>query len=143
MVNSTLEGWTSYNCGNGHSVTFTNCKFGKSNSGYAYLRPYNNTRIENCEFISEFRVNPNTNAITVNVNNSTWTGGTAVDATLIDWDGSHANAMVYINGVAKNGGEDGEPMTYVFNLTAKYVDNNPYVDQQPADEAAAEQTTEQ
>ncbi|MBR4514944.1 MAG: pilus assembly protein PilM [Lachnospiraceae bacterium] len=50
---------------------------------------------------------------------------------------------VYINGVAKNGGEDGEPMTYVFNLTAKYVDNNPYVDQQPADEAAAEQTTEQ
>jgi len=100
VVNSTLEGWTSYNCGNGHSVTFTNCKFGKSNSGYAYLRPYNNTRIENCEFISEFRVNPNTNAITVNVNNSTWTGGTAVDATLIDWDGSHANAMVYINGVA-------------------------------------------
>ena len=100
VVNSTLEGWTSYNCGNGHSVTFTNCKFGKSNSGYAYLRPYNNTRIENCEFIYEFRVNPNTNAITVNVNNSTWTGGTAVDATLIDWDGSHANAMVYINGVA-------------------------------------------
>ena len=100
VVNSTLEGWTSYNCGNGHSVTFTNCKFGKSNSGYAYLRPYNNTRIENCEFISEFRVNPNTNAITVNVNNSTWTGGTAVDATLIDWNGSHANAMVYINGVA-------------------------------------------
>ena len=100
VVNSTLEGWTSYNCGNGHSVTFTNCKFGKSNSGYAYLRPYNNTRIEKCEFISEFRVNPNTNAITVNVNNSTWTGGTAVDATLIDWDGSHANAMVYINGVA-------------------------------------------
>ena len=100
VVNSTLEGWTSYNCGNGHSVTFTNCKFGKSYSGYAYLRPYNNTRIENCEFISEFRVNPNTNAITVNVNNSTWTGGTAVDATLIDWDGSHANAMVYINGVA-------------------------------------------
>ena len=100
VVNSTLEGWTSYNCGNGHSVTFTNCKFGKSNSGYAYLRPYNNTRIENCEFIYEFRVNPNTNAITVNVNNSTWTGGTVVDATLIDWDGSHANAMVYINGVA-------------------------------------------
>ena len=100
VVNSTLEGWTSYNCGNGHSVTFTNCKFGKSYSGYAYLRPYNNTRIEKCEFISEFRVNPNTNAITVNVNNSTWTGGTAVDATLIDWDGSHANAMVYINGVA-------------------------------------------
>ena len=100
VVNSTLEGWTSYNCGNGHSVTFTNCKFGKSYSGYAYLRPYNNTMIENCEFISEFRVNPNTNAITVNVNNSTWTGGTAVDATLIDWDGSHANAMVYINGVA-------------------------------------------
>ena len=100
VVNSTLEGWTSYNCGNGHSVTFTNCKFGKSYSGYAYLRPYNNTRIEYCEFISEFRVNPNTNAITVNVNNSTWTGGTAVDATLIDWDGSHADAMVYINGVA-------------------------------------------
>ena len=100
VVNSTLEGWTSYNCGNGHSVTFTNCKFGKSYSGYAYLRPYNNTRIENCEFISEFRVNPNTNAITVNVNNSTWTGGTAVDATLIDWDGSHADAKVYINGVA-------------------------------------------
>ena len=100
VVNSTLEGWTSYNCGNGHSVTFTNCKFGKSYSGYAYLRPYNNTRIENCEFISEFRVNPNTNAITVNVNNSTWTGGTAVDAMLIDWDGSHADAKVYINGVA-------------------------------------------
>ena len=100
VVNSTLEGWTSYNCGNGHSVTFTNCKFGKSYSGYAYLRPYNNTRIENCEFISEFRVNPNTNAITVNVNNSTWTGGTAVDATLIDWDDSHADAKVYINGVA-------------------------------------------
>ena len=100
VVNSTLEGWTSYNCGNGHSVTFTNCKFGKSYSGYAYLRPYNNTRIEKCEFISEFRVNPNTNAITVNVNNSTWTGGTAVDATLIDWDGSHADAKVYINGVA-------------------------------------------
>ena len=100
VVNSTLEGWTSYNCGDGHSVTFTNCKFGKSYSGYAYLRPYNNTRIENCEFISEFRVNPNTNAITVNVNNSTWTGGTAVDATLIDWDGSHADAVVNINGVA-------------------------------------------
>jgi len=101
VVNSTLEGWTSYNCGNGHSVTFTNCKFGKSYSGYAYLRPYNNTRIENCEFISEFRVNPtNTNAITVNVNNSTWTGGTAVDAALIDWDDSHADAKVYINGVA-------------------------------------------
>ena len=100
VVNSTLEGWTSYNCGDGHSVTFTNCKFGKSYSGYAYLRPYNNTMIENCEFISEFRVNPNTNAITVNVNNSTWTGGTAVDATLIDWDGSHADAVVNINGVA-------------------------------------------
>lgn len=55
VENSTLDGWTSYNCGTGHTATFTNCRFARGygdnyGNGYAIIRPYNNSYFNNCIF---------------------------------------------------------------------------------------------
>ena len=73
----------------------------------------------------------------IQLKNMTYTDKNGVEKKLVE--------DIFINGVSKKGGEDGEPLTYVFNLTAKYVDNNPYVEPQPAEDASAEgaQSTEQ
>lgn len=110
VEDSELRGWTSYNNGTGHSVTFTNCTFKRGFCGYeyAYLRPYQNTIINNCKFSSDYRINP-VNQCTITITNSTWLDGGAVDVTLIDWSEGTSGSpnsptntdgtTVYIDGV--------------------------------------------
>ena len=53
VENSTLVGWTSWNNnydGQGHTMTFNNCKFGIGHRGYAHIRPYNESFFNNCIF---------------------------------------------------------------------------------------------
>ena len=54
VTNTTLNGWTSY--GQIASASFDNCNFGKETyyNAYAFLRPYADTTITECEFSSEF-----------------------------------------------------------------------------------------
>lgn len=78
VENSTLDGWTSFNCGTGHSVTFTNCRFARGfgdnyGSGYAVIRPYSTSYFDNCIFDKSMAFYP-TNAC-----ESTFTGCTFMD----------------------------------------------------------------
>lgn len=52
VVNSTLEGWTSY--GDTTSATFTNVKFECGN--YANFKPYTSTTLTNCSFEAGFMI---------------------------------------------------------------------------------------
>ena len=47
-----LYGWTSYDISG--SASFTNCEFGKGDTGYAVLKPYDNTTLTNCVFSAEY-----------------------------------------------------------------------------------------
>lgn len=47
-----LYGWTSYDISG--SASFTNCEFGKGETGYAVLKPYDNTTLTNCVFSAEY-----------------------------------------------------------------------------------------
>ncbi|MBQ7691058.1 MAG: hypothetical protein IJT30_07720, partial [Muribaculaceae bacterium] len=63
VENSTLLGWTSWNNdyngdGTQHTVTFTNCKFGKGYTGYATVRPYTTSYFTNCEFSADVVFSP-------------------------------------------------------------------------------------
>ena len=62
VTNSIFNGWTSVSNTSISEVTFTNCRFGKSNRGegmtdYAYFRPYCDTTLTNCTFSEEFEIN--------------------------------------------------------------------------------------
>ncbi len=54
VKNTTLNGWTSY--GSIAGATFTDCTFGKSVAGYAFLRAYANTTFAGCDFEAGFKV---------------------------------------------------------------------------------------
>lgn len=58
ISNSKLYGWTSYgwSTGNTSFVHITDCEFGQCTSGYAYFRPYRNTKLTNCTFSTGFGV---------------------------------------------------------------------------------------
>lgn len=43
-----LNGWSSYNVGEGHTALFEDCSFGRNS--YAFIRPYNSTTFINCTF---------------------------------------------------------------------------------------------
>lgn len=47
-----LYGWTSYDISG--NASFTNCEFGKGDTGYAVLKPYDNTTLTNCVFSAEY-----------------------------------------------------------------------------------------
>mgnify|MGYP004469640887 FL=1 len=47
-----LYGWTSYDISG--SASFTNCEFGKGETGYAVLKPYDNTTLTDCVFSAEY-----------------------------------------------------------------------------------------
>ena len=93
-----LNGWTSYT-NTVEVVTFTNCKFGKSTSGYAFLRPYCKTIITDCTFSSDFQINlSGSGTYTVELINCKYEDGTALGTAFIDADGFNPNATLIING---------------------------------------------
>ncbi len=53
-TNCTFNGWTSFAATLG-KVTFVNCEFGEGN-GYAFFRPYAETKLDSCDFESGYRV---------------------------------------------------------------------------------------
>ena len=91
--NSTLNGWTSYS-DIFKSVSFENCKFGKSN-GYAYCRPYNATTFTNCTFSVGYSFD-STKATSTLVN--CYVGDTLItDANKVELLGSGASKLVINN----------------------------------------------
>lgn len=75
VSNSTLNGWTSY--GSAKEAVFTNCTFGKGTTGYANLRPYADTTLEDCSFSDDFEITRDkslSNEITITLNNCTVNG---------------------------------------------------------------------
>ena len=97
-----LNGWTSYT-NTVEVVTFTNCKFGKSTSGYAFLRPYCKTIITDCTFSSDFQINLNgSSTYTVELINCKYEDGTALGTAFIDADGFNPNATLIIDGQTYN-----------------------------------------
>ncbi len=83
VTNSTLNGWTSYAYLEG-GVSFTNCSFGRSTSGYAFCRPYSNTTFTSCNFISEYRVGCGHDDISVSFSGCTWETGADLTVDIID-----------------------------------------------------------
>lgn len=55
VKNSQLLGWTSY-ASTLTSAEFDNCEFGSGTSGYAYLKPFTDTILTNCNFEEGFQV---------------------------------------------------------------------------------------
>ena len=96
-----LNGWTSYTS-TVEVVTFTNCKFGKSTSGYAFLRPYCKTVVKDCTFSSDFQINlgtdRNVSTYTVELINCRYEDGTALGTAFIDANGFNPNATLIIDG---------------------------------------------
>ncbi len=56
VSNSTINGWTSYS-NMFAEVKFTNCSFGEG-AGYAFLRPYQDTTFDSCDFEAGFVLDP-------------------------------------------------------------------------------------
>ena len=95
-------GWTSYTSGL-ELVSFTNCKFGKSTSGYAYLIPYSKTIVKDCTFSADFLVSPSGSAVfTIEFINCKYSDGTAITSAIMDTDADNKNAKVLIDGVTYN-----------------------------------------
>ena len=64
ITNSTLNGWTSYS--NSHKlVSFENCSFGEG-SGYAFMRPYNESIFTNCRFSEGYQIDAKVNITLIN-----------------------------------------------------------------------------
>lgn len=102
VTNSELMGWTSYT-DELELVSFTNCKFGKSTSGYAYLIPYSKTIVKDCTFSADFLVSPSGSAVfTIEFINCKYSDGTAITSAIMDTDADNKNAKVLIDGVTYN-----------------------------------------
>ena len=99
VTDSELNGWTSYT-NTVEVVTFINCKFGKSTSGYAYLVPYCKTILRDCTFSSDFLVSPSgSSTFTIEFINCFLADGTPVDSAIMDNDNSvNKNASWIIGG---------------------------------------------
>ena len=97
-----LNGWTSYT-NTVEVVTFTNCKFGKSGSGYAYLVPYSKTIIKDCTFSADFLVSPSGSAtFTIEFINCKYEDGSAITSSIMDTVDVNNNVTWIIDGVTYN-----------------------------------------
>lgn len=105
IKDSTLNGWTSYTSGI-KLVTFENCKLGLN--AYAYLRPYSETVIKDCEFTSAgYQLNAGgSDAYTITITNCTKNGtkitAENVKTLLLDMDDWNTNVTLIVNGVTVN-----------------------------------------
>ena len=97
-----LNGWTSYT-NTVEVVTFTNCKFGKSASGYAYLVPYSKTIVKDCTFSADFLVSPSGSAtFTIEFINCKYEDGSAITSSIMDTVDVNNNVTWIIDGVTYN-----------------------------------------
>ncbi|MBQ0083312.1 MAG: SipW-dependent-type signal peptide-containing protein [Clostridiales bacterium] len=95
VTDSTLNGWTSY--GGTTKASLTNCKFGMSTSEWAFLRPYTNTTLTNCEFSADYRLDCGAEGVVITLNNCTQNGA-PVTTSIIEPTGSQANGKLVIDG---------------------------------------------
>ena len=104
VTDSELKGWTSYT-DELELVSFTNCKFGKSTSGYgyAYLVPYSKTIIKDCTFSADFLVSPSGSAtFTIEFINCKYEDGSAITSSIMDTVDVNNNVTWLIDGVTYN-----------------------------------------
>ena len=102
VTGSELKGWTSYT-DELELVSFTNCKFGKSTSGYAYLVPYSKTIIKDCTFSADFLVSPSGSAtFTIEFINCKYEDGSAITSSIMDTVDVNNNVTWIIDGVTYN-----------------------------------------
>ena len=102
VTDSELKGWTSYT-DELELVSFTNCKFGKSTSGYAYLVPYSKTIINDCTFSADFLVSPSGSAtFTIEFINCKYEDGSAITSSIMDTVDVNNNVTWIIDGVTYN-----------------------------------------
>ena len=102
VTDSELKGWTSYT-DELELVSFTNCKFGKSTSGYAYLVPYSKTIIKDCTFSADFLVSPSGSAtFTIEFINCKYEDGSAITSGIMDTVDVNNNVTWIIDGVTYN-----------------------------------------
>lgn len=102
VTDSELKGWTSYT-DELELVSFTNCKFGKSTSGYAYLVPYSKTIIKDCTFSADFLVSPSGSAtFTIEFINCKYEDGSAITSSIVDTVDVNNNVTWIIDGVTYN-----------------------------------------
>lgn len=102
VTDSELKGWTSYT-DELELVSFTNCKFGKSTSGYAYLVPYSKTIIKDCTFSADFLVSPSGSAtFTIEFINCKYEDGSAITSRIMDTVDVNNNVTWIIDGVTYN-----------------------------------------
>ena len=97
-----LKGWTSYTS-TVEAVSFTDCRFGKSSSGYAYLVPYCKTVLKDCVFSSDFVVSPSgSNTFTIEFINCKLEDGSPVSSAIMDTESDNKNPTWIIDGVSYN-----------------------------------------
>ena len=102
VTDSELKGWTSYT-NTVELVSFTNCKFGKSTSGYAYIAPHCKTVIKDCTFSSDFLVSPSGSAtFTIEFINCKYEDGTAITSAIMETVDVNTNASWIIDGQSFN-----------------------------------------
>ena len=102
VTDSELKGWTSYT-DELELVSFTNCKFGKSASGYAYLVPYSKTIVKDCTFSADFLVSPSGSAtFTIEFINCKYEDGSAITSSIMDTEPNNNNVTWIIDGVTYN-----------------------------------------
>ncbi len=97
-----LNGWTSYT-NTVEAVSFTDCRFGKSSSGYAYLVPYCKTVLKDCVFSSNFLVSPSgSNTFTIEFINCKLEDGSPVSSAIMDTEPNNNKPTWIIDGVSYN-----------------------------------------
>ena len=102
VTDSELKGWTSYT-DELELVSFTNCKFGKSAGGYAYLVPYSKTIVKDCTFSADFLVSPSGSAtFTIEFINCKYEDGSAITSSIMDTVDVNNNVTWIIDGVTYN-----------------------------------------
>ena len=65
FTNSILNGWCSWGKG---TVSFEDCEFGESTSGYAYCRPYQNIVFTDCNFCEGYNVDFGAAGVEIDMN---------------------------------------------------------------------------
>jgi len=102
VTDSELNGWTSYTNGL-ELVSFTDCRFGKSTSGYAYLVPYSKTVVKNCTFSADFCVRPRgSDTFTIEFINCKYADGSTVTSAIMYTEPENRNVSWIIDGVTYN-----------------------------------------
>ena len=108
VTNSTLKGWTSYNNGDAHTATFTDCKFIVNNeTALGILCPHQDTQVTNCvfEWSGESEYGPcehitlmPRNTSTTTFTNCKWSTGEPLDSRILatDKDSSYKDCIAVI-----------------------------------------------